>query len=240
MAARLKSILGRIHWSLPLRVIIFGLGWLVLPFWIFVILALYLYFVPFFDVRRFFLPFLTVIFFAAIEPKTFLFAVVFSCAFYLILGTKDLVFIDRRSAYEILTLLLSFFVFIGFFSFFDSWAGTAPFLCAFISGVLIFFLVRGFLNYGGEGDLFAVERLRTGNVAAAIVGLVVLQTMIAALFLPANYLYQSALAFLAMALAVELSLDYLRGRLTRRAILASLSIFLTFMVIILGSAQFGL
>jgi hypothetical protein len=240
MAARLKSILGRIHWSLPLRVIIFGFGWLVLPFWLFVILALYLYLVPFFDVRRFFLPFLAVIFFAAIEPKSFLFAVVFSGTFYLILGAKDLIFIDRKTAYEILTLLLSFFIFIGFFSRFDSWAGGAPFLYTFISGALIFFLVRGFLNYSGESNLFAAERQRLGSVVAIIVGLAVLEIMIAALFLPVNYLYQSAVAFLAAALAVELSSDYLAGRLTRRALLLNLSIFLTFMVIILGSAQWGL
>jgi hypothetical protein len=240
MAARLKSILGRIHWSLLLRAAIFGFAWLVLPFWLFLILALYLYFVPFFEIKKLAVPFLAVIFFAAIEPKGTLLAVIFAAIFYLTLGIKDLIFIERKPAYETLVLLLAFFAIINFFSHFDSWDGGWPFLCVLAAGVLIFLLTRGFLNYGTENGPIDAERFRRGSVFGAIVGLVSSQIIIAALFLPLNYLYQSALAFLVVALAVEFSSDCLGGRLTRRVVLANLSIFLAFAVIILESANWTL
>lgn len=136
--------------GLPLRAVIFGLGWFLLPFWLFVLLALCLYLVPFFGVKRFFLPFLAIIFFAAIEPRNFLFAIVFAGVFYMILGVKELVFIERKSAYEALTLLVEFFAFIKFFPYFDSWSGYWPFMCSLLLGFFVFLLSMGFLNYGGE------------------------------------------------------------------------------------------
>lgn len=208
-----------------------------LPFWLFVILALYFYLIPFFGIKKFALPFSAIIFFAAIEPKNALFAVIFAGAFYLIFGVKDLIFIERKPAYETLAMLLAFFAFIDFFSHFDSWDGWWTFLCVFIAGIFIFLVTRGFFNYGVESDIFAREKFRQGWVFAAIVGLVSAETMIVGLFLPLNYLYQSALAFLATALATEFSSEYLEGKLVRRTMLANLSIFLAFAVIILGSAN---
>lgn len=204
------------------------------------LVAFYLYLVPFFSIKRFALPFLAIIFFAAIEPKGVFFALVFAATFYLILGIKDLIFVERKPAYEVLVLLLVFFSFINFFSNFGSWNGLRPFLCVFIVGVFVFLLLAGFLNYGGKEDgLLSEERLRRGKISAAIAGLVVSQITIALLFLPLNYLYQSALAFLVALSVVELLSDYLAGGPTRRAVLINLSVFLAFAVIILGSANWA-
>ncbi len=46
MAEKLRSISKRINWSLVLRSVIFGVAWWALPFWLFLLVALYLYFVP--------------------------------------------------------------------------------------------------------------------------------------------------------------------------------------------------
>ncbi len=241
----MKSLIEKIKRAISprgllLRVVIFGFGWFLLPFWLFIILALYLYLVPFFSVRRFALPFAAVVFFAAISPKSLPLAIIFSGVFYLILGVKDLVFIERGSAYKTLVLLIAFFMFVRFFSNFDSWSGSGPFLYSLIIGLLVFLLNRGFLSYGGDGGSYSAERFRRGGILAAISGLLVSQVAIAALFLPLNYLYQSALVFLVAALALELSFDYLGGKIVRRTILANLSIFLVFVVIILGSAEWTL
>jgi len=227
-------------WNLLLRAAVFGLSWLLLPFWLFVIVAAYLYFIPFFDVKKLSLAFLAVIFYATIEPQGILFAIVLSVLFFLILGVKDLVFIQRKSAYEVLVLLLAFLTFIKFFSHFGSGISPEGFFYALVSGAFVFLLLKGLLNYGVDGGIFAAERPCRGGAFAAIAGLAVSEIMIAALFAPLNYLYQSAFVFLATALAVETSSDYLDGKLARRTVLIDTSIFLVFAVIIFGSATWTL
>ena len=46
MAGKLKSISRQIHWSLLLKAAVFALAWFFVPFWLFFLIALYLYFIP--------------------------------------------------------------------------------------------------------------------------------------------------------------------------------------------------
>lgn len=77
-------------------------------------------------------------------------------------------------------------------------------------------------------------------MAAFIVAFLVWEFMLALLFVPLNFLYQSMLLLLATTILFEITLDYLGGRLTRRRTLINFSTFLVLAVIILGSAQWGL
>jgi hypothetical protein len=225
--------------ALVIRAFIFGLSWYFLPFWLFAVVALVLYLVVIFGTRKFALPFLTIVFFAAIEPKSVFFAVIFAAIFYLILGVKEIIFIERKAAYEILVLVLSFFAFVDIFRRFDSWTGIVPFLLALATGMSVFFLLKGYLSYCSE-SVPANERAVHGNIFAAIAGLTVAQMSIAAFLLPLNYFYQASLVFLSSVVMVELASAYLEDKLDRRMILSYLSVFLVFSVIILGSAQWGL
>ncbi len=223
-----------------IKALVFGAAWLILPFWVFLLVALYLYFFPFFRPFDLFLPFAILIFFAAIEPTGTLFALLLGVIFYLILGIKDLIFIGRKSAYEVLSLILMFLALMKFFSKFDSWGDPGAFFWIFLLAAIFFFLAKDFLRNSGKAGAETRSAAISPSLAAGISAMVFLQISIATLFLPLNLLYQSALVFLMVAITLELAFDYSAEALSRRKILISFSIFFSFLVVILGAAQWGL
>jgi len=239
MAIKLKSILGRIHWSLVLRAVIFSLAWFLLPFWIFLLIAAYFYFYPFFRPLTLALPFFLLVIFAAIENQSLPLAVFFAVVFYLILGIKDLILINRKPIYEILVLLLSFLMFVRFFAQFDGWAGAGAPLCGLAAAAVFVFLSRGFLRYETSLEEEAARGKHRG-VALGLVGILLWQFSLAILFLPINFLYQAAILFLLATTGLEFASDYLSNRLTRQRTLTNFSVLLGVLVIILGSASWGL
>src|SRR2546422_648850 len=115
METKLKLISKRIHWSLALKAGGVAAAWYFLPRWAFLFVVLYFYFVPIFHPWKLFLPFLTFLFlvfneFVVPAGQSQLsqigFAAIIAVFFYVILGIKDLVLIDRRSAYDGLVLAL--------------------------------------------------------------------------------------------------------------------------------------
>src|SRR5258708_3672304 len=153
MAAKLKSISKQIHWSSVLKALVFALAWIWFPFWFFAILALGLYFIPFFQARRLAIPFLTLLILCYIQTPDMAFAIIFGVVFYETLLIKDLLLIDRRSAYELLVLALTFLLLREFYmkfnegitraaliySFFTAGGFALPFFCFFFA----FFAVAG-------------------------------------------------------------------------------------------------
>ncbi len=238
MVEKLRLASRQIPWSLVLRAAVFAIAWLYLPFWLFLLIVLYLYLSPLFQPLKLALPFLLLLFFTAAEPATVWRAVFFAVLFALILGIKDLIFIERKSAYEILILLLLFPLYIIFFSHFDSWQGFSPFASSLLISLVFFFLCRGFLRYGKDPSFDNIPR--AASVAVGITSLMVWQLALAMLFLPISFLYQSAIAFLATVLLLEAIFHYIERSLVRERILLHFSVFFIFLVIILGSAHWGL
>src|ERR1700722_12935955 len=109
MVEKLKSISKQIHWSLLARAALFALFWFFLPFWLFFLLALYLYFIPFFQERTLPVPFFILLLLTFIESPGIFFAVIFGLLFYYLLLIKNLVLIDRKSGYELFVLAITFF-----------------------------------------------------------------------------------------------------------------------------------
>ena len=147
-------------------------------------------------------------------------------------------------------------MFLRFFAHFDSWSGEAAWLYAFLICLAFFFLAKGFWGYGNlhkvaRGDADHPDKSHSlpakefsgekhAVVTAGIMAFAVLELAVVLLFLPINFLYQSALLFVAAAILIEFLIDYASGTLGRAKLLASFSIFFTFLVIILGSAQWTL
>ena len=98
MAEKLKLILRPIPWSLLLKAAAFGVGWLILPFWVFVVLAALLYFLPVFQVLKLLFPFVLTLILAYLVPPSLWAGLFLSALFFFILGVKDLVLIDRAAA----------------------------------------------------------------------------------------------------------------------------------------------
>ena len=100
---------------------IMGLLWLFLPFWIFLAAGFYFFFFPFFQPLRLALPFFLTLVAAAVLPANFLFALFLAVLFFLILGIKNLIFVNRFGAHQLLVFSLLLLMFLSFFSGFESW-----------------------------------------------------------------------------------------------------------------------
>lgn len=233
MEAKLKSISNLIPWSLLLKAFLFGAGWLALPFWLFIIFSLYLYLVPFFQPLKLGVPFVITLLLASfIEPNGWL-SIFFSIIFFFILGIKDLVFVDRQTAYTLLVFVLSFLSILFSFSRFDSGVGVESFIWLLVVGSILTLLLRSFLKY----NLIKVDR-RKRNTLLGFSLLLFLEAGLATLFLPANFFHQTAIVFFSFVVIFELLTDYLSERLTPKRGLIYFSLYFAAIAIILASIEF--
>ncbi|MBI3588793.1 MAG: hypothetical protein HY093_00020 [Candidatus Liptonbacteria bacterium] len=257
MVEKLKLILKPTPWSLVVKALIFGGAWLVLPFWLFLLIASYFYFVPLFKPLKFIRPFS--IFLVLISPlfaKASLgLAAVTACIFFLILGVKDLVFVNRKPKYEIAIYLIYLLLFWVFFSSFENWLGTGVVFGSLGLAAVFFLLTRSFLNYeeilnpvslemGVRGGSNLEGRKGEGvysreTLAAVFVALLVWQLVWVLLFLPFNRIYQTATVFLMVVLVLETILAHFNHSLTRKRLLVNFTAIFVFMVLTLASLSFN-
>lgn len=243
MVAKLKSITKLIHWSLLARVVVFALAWLYLPFWVFLLLALYCYFVPAFHAGRLIMPFFTLLVLCYAESAAagagaggLLMAIIFGAIFYYLLLIKDLLVIDRGTAHELLALILSFFLFREFFASFNAGPSGAALIWAFLTALLWSRLLNGLVlrglkdSPGGAG---------TGLARAAVwlSCFLMAQALIVIAFLPLNFIYQSTIAFLAAALLIELLPERLASSLSEDKIRLASTVVFTLLVVVLAAAR---
>ncbi len=245
MAAKLKSILRRTHWSLLLRAAIFSLAWFLFPFWLFALVALYLYFIPPFQTGRLLWPFAALMILAFIEPANLLFLVIFLAVFYYLLLIKDLLLIDRKSAYEILIFILSFFLLRDFYRAFSDGVSGWGIWCAFLFSALFGALASRFMSVFSLGDPVAPDSVsRTKHpirrITAWLTFLLSWQFLILGLFLPLDFIYQSAIVFLVLALTIDFASGRYLGDTIRSKILGTSITVFALLVIILASARWGL
>lgn len=237
MAAKLKSISRQIHWSLVLRAAVFALAWAWFPFWLFVLIALYLYFVPWFQAGRLAVPFFTLLLLCYLQTPGVAFAIIFAAVFYVLFLIKDLLIIDRRSAYELLVLALAFFLLRDFYAKFSEGLGGAALFCAFLAAAVLTLLLQSFMN-AFYNDAPASRSLKRAAVWLSF--LLLSQALIAGLFLPVDFIYQSALVFLVAVLLVELVPEYLFAGFSRTKMLATAMTVFTLFVIVMSSARWEL
>ncbi len=235
MVARLKLTSKLIPWYLLLKAIALGAAWVFLPFWVFLLFAIYFYFSSFFQSAKLFWPFLLTLAFAYVFEPTFPHAVFFGAAFFLIFGIKDLAFINRLAAYEILAFLLLFLLSLNFFLTFGSWGNSWIFLASLAASVIFFILAKGLVDYGE----FSVDRAKK-IAGIGVAAFLLWQLSWAAIFLPINPFYQAALVFLLAAIFLDLLLDYFAGRLTRERIFAEFILFIVFGGLIFFGTQWSL
>ena len=212
MAGKLKSISKRIHWSLVVKAGIFGAAWFSTPFPLFLLVAAWLFFVPLFDPLRLFLQFAVVLVIAAFLPETAFSALFLATLFFLLLGIKELVFINRRAAYETFLFILLFVIFLNFFSHFTRFVDQSALFVAFALSLLSSILLGGFVNYSGLGGANRKQKF----FALALAG------------------------FLVMAMLTELLVDYFTRELVPARLMVYFSAFFVFLTFLLVSNQWGL
>lgn len=237
MAEKLRSILKRIHWYLALKAAVFAIAWAWFPFWVFLLIALYLYLERLFQTRPLAVPFLALIILCYIQSPSATYAVIFGGVFYFILLIKNLILIDRRSAYELVVLTLTFLLVHDFYAAWNGGVAGAALAYALLAAVLFGLLVRSFIRF------FRNDLVVGGGAARAAVMLMTLllwQTLIAGLFLPIDFTYQTVAVFLVAVLLIDLVPQYLVGMITRAKVFTAASVVFTLFVIVLGSARWGL
>jgi len=237
MAEKLKSISKRIHWYLLLKAAAFALAWLWFPWWLFAVVALVIYFTPFFQPERFAFPFFVLLILSYVQAPGWFFAVIFGLMFYFLLLIKELLLVERRSAYELLVFLLSFLLLRDFYLRFNQGvAGTAP-LFALLVAALVALLLRNYIRAfeGGEERHPGLRRVSVGFSF-----LLFWQILMIGLFLPVDFIYQTAIVFLPIVLVVDLLPERLAGSLDRTKILTSATVIFALLVIVITSARWTL
>ncbi len=238
MAGKLKSILTQTPWFLARNALVFALAWLFLPFWLFCFVALALYFFPFFCPFRLWLPFFLILFFAYIISPNGWAAVFLGVLFALLLGIKRLRIVGRFHAHQILIYLISFLLFLNFFSRTPALAGWGVFVSSAVTGAAYFFLFLRLFQQS-SGSTSRLEN-RKKTLVVGLVSLLLWQAMLTFMFLPMRFFSQAALLFLFAITATEIAVIYLDNALSRKKLLAEFSIFFALAVFILALNQWKL
>lgn len=233
-----------------IRAVVFALVWAVCPFWLFLLVALYLFFVPFSQIKIVIIPFLALLILTALQPTGFFAAVILGAIFWCTLLIKELYLVDRKSAYEALTLTLTYLLVRDFYlKAGDNFGGTAI-VFALIIAFVISALFSTFIKNFTERDALPEREPKpaeSGNrsllrkTTVFLVFFLVFEFLMTGLFLPLDFIYQSSIVFLLAALVMEFFGKHLfNGNLLRERVLAVSSSIFVLLVIILGSARWGL
>lgn len=242
-----------------IRAVIFALAWAIFPFWLFLLIALYLFFVPFSQIKSVIVPFLVLLVLTVLQATGFYAAAIFGLIFWYILLIKEFYIVDRKSAYEILLLALTYFLFRIFYMKVGGGLGAGAVFAALFVAVAVGVLFSSFVKIFGEemeevenGDMkkdstptsgggISARRRFLRQVISFAVFLVVFELLITGLFLPLDFVYQSSSIFILAALFVEFSNKHLfAAKLSRQRVLVVLSGAFALLVIILGSARWGI
>ncbi len=217
-----------------------GFLWLFLPFWIFLAASFYFYFFPFFQPLRLALPFFLTLVTAAIrqpaDPGNFWFGLFLAALFFLILGIKNLIFVNRFGAHQLLVFFLLFLSFLSFFSGFETWQRWLVSLFALGVSAVFLLLAKELADY--YFPHVSSSRRRT-FLTIGLGALFIWQLCLTLLFLPLNYFYETALLFLSAVLLLDVLLEHLKSQLNRKKVLTDFSIFFVFATIVLASAKWG-
>ena len=242
-----------------IRAVIFALAWAIFPFWLFLLVALYLFFVPFSQIKSVIVPFLVLLVLTALQAPGFYAAAIFGLVFWYILLIKEFYIVDRKSAYEILLLALTYLLFRIFYMKMGGGIGAGAVFAALFVAIAVGVLFSSFVKiFVGEeekierGDIkmdvapvlvggINARRKLLRQVTSFAVFLVVFELLITGLFLPLDFVYQSSLIFILAALFVEFSNKHLfAAKLSRQRVLIVLSGAFVLLVIILGLARWGI
>ncbi len=237
MAGKLRSISNQIHWSLAAKAAAFAVAWFFLPYWLFFIFGVLLYFVPTDQAGSAAGPFLAILVLTASVERSLFFLVSFGILFYIVLAVKQLLIVDRRFAYEAAVLFITFLLLQTFYIKVGSGLHAPSLFGAFLIAAIFGVLMGSFLSCFDQG---APDRKGLRRSIACLSALILWQILIAGLFLPLDFTYQSVVVFLVAALMTDLLPEYFFRSLSRKKVLTALSAIFAFLALVLGSARWNL
>lgn len=207
-----------------------------MPAWQMVFAVLALYFIPLFQPFKFFFPFLVFFFSAYFLPHDTWNGLLLTASFFLLLGIKNLEFLNRRTAYQSFVLLLIFSEYFFAFRQLGNWGNFWAFAILAVPAAVFFFLARGASELICGVEAKADKRLRVAvwGVAAFLIW----QIAIIMLFLPLNPAHQVALLFLWAAILFQSGIDHFCGNLNNPKLVFRLILFCALaFAVILGAGR---
>jgi hypothetical protein len=242
MAEKLRSILKRTSWSSVLKAAVFAVAWWALPFWLFLLIALYLYFIPIQGSLKVWVPFFVLLLLCLVTAPDILIVLIFGAIFFFILLVKDLLIIDRRFAYEVLVLVLSYLVVREFFLVSGGSLGGHALVYGVLAAWVLCIMIASFVKNFSPAvpDDGAKEARAFRRMSNWLVFMLAWQLLLVGLFLPLDFLYQSAIVFLVAVILIDLLPQYVFGELSRTKVLATGTVLFALLTIVLASARWVL
>jgi len=230
MATKLRLISGKIHWPLLAKAGLLGLVWLFAPFWLFALVALYLYFSPYFQPLKLLRSLIVFLFICYMLPPfvlsfPYITAFFISCVFYLLLGVKDLVLINRQSAYQALRFFLISTIFVLFFW----WGQSAE--AIFVPRWLGLF-VAAFMLYREYLWLVLEESSEKIALGAILASVIIFELAWVLAWLPIGFLNATAVLLLAVFILDDFIMHHFKGDLDRQKLLSNFTVFVFSLLII--------
>lgn len=229
MVAKLKSVLQNPISQSAFRAVIFGLFLNWSPFFL-VPAAIWLYFRPIWNSFAFIWSFILLLFLSLwtiSTVTTFVFSwlviIFFSFLFFVILGLKNFVFIERKKWYFFLSFSLFYAAFLNFFLvdksslFFFKW---------FILLVVVFLLFR--------------ELLEKRNLVSLVLALIIGEFLWVISWLPIGFLNSANLMILLVLLFADLTINHFWHRLGKRLIIKDLLFFFALLALIFLTSSWRL
>lgn len=247
MATRLKSVLENPRSVLVFKTLLFGSFLLLVkigdfalvPIIFFLLVAFSLFLKPLFQTINYFIPFclfliLGLIFLNYLPGLYFWGGILFLCfLFYLLLGTKNLILVNRAGAYLIFSLGLFYLAFLLFFLSDKESGFIFKLLIVFLITVLLF---RNIFKFQAG----AAVTLRRRSIVSWILALLVFEAIWAISLLPIGFFQSANLALLTVFILQNLTLNYFQGILTRRAILNEATIFILLALLIFITSSWAI
>lgn len=233
MEEKLKSALKKIHWSLAFKALISGLAWVYLPWWLSLFVLLGIYFVPLFQTKRLFLPFLMSLILGWILPENLFSGALMAFQMYLILGIKDFIFINRQGAMQVLAVL------------FLAESGTAVYFAPdnWLFSSLFYGVLFGLVYYFASSkviDAYLDEQRRGEKKVLLILAFFLIQIAFALNFLPIAATYKSLLLILSSLIFFEWQKLIFSRELSKNRIISYSVFFLGLAVLVFTAVSWGL
>jgi hypothetical protein len=228
MAEKLRSALNPIHWFLLLKAVVVAGGWYFLSPTIALILLTLVYVIPPYRSGSFALAFLVLFFTIGQTSPTFLFAILMGLAVYTLLGVKNLILINRATAYQVLVILLLFFMWLTFFSTVGGFYSLSMLFSLIAIAVFFYYFTWRSISIRDPN-----QTLGHRNLLLAVTSFLVLEWGLVVMFLPLPQYSQVALALLVTGFLLEIVLQYISGQLTVKNLLVYFSMFFPLLVAVL-------
>lgn len=234
MEEKLKLVRELIPWSLVAKGVLFGVSWLVLPYSLFFLVALFLFFSPAFQAVRFFPIFLFIVGLSAVFVPGLREGVFLSVLFVSALGIKNLIFVDRTLSSQVFLTASSLLLWLFLFS--QNLQPGVSFLLVALGIVILFFLLFHFIFQLRH----AIQLAPTPVFLMILYSLLSFEMAWVLVLLPALPIVQAIAMALFTAFFTEFFISYLRPPLVFSKIRLISGGFALTLVIVILSLPFSL